>query len=435
MLLDQLDRVGEDRQVDQPQEVELEQSQRLAGVHLELGHGRSTIRRPLQRHDLGQRLPRDDDPGSVRGRVSRHPLQLLGDRDQPVDPVICSDQLAQLRRGLQRAVERDVELVGDRLGDAIRLRVGQPHRTTRVADRGFGAQRPEGDDLRDPVVAVLARDVVDHLVPPRVLKVNVDVRHRHAVRVQESLEGQPVGERIDRGDAQRIGHDRAGGAPPAGGHDPLLPRESREVGHDQEVRRVPHAVDDPELVVEPMAHGIGQAFAVALGQADLARLAEPARGSLAIWHRKVRQAQPIELQAQVDLLGDPQRVVHGVRKLAAEQGAHLRRRLEEELVGVEAHAAGRVDVGVGLDAEQEVVRVVLLGHRVVGVVGGKKRDVLASCKLDELRVQAPLVRHPVVLDLDVEVPVAQDGPIVVGGLLGALLVTLSEAAQDLAREA
>ena len=61
-----------------------------------------------------------------------------------------------------------------------------------------------------------------------------------------------------------------------------------------------------------MAHLIGQAFAIALGQAGVARLAEPARGDLAIGHRKVRQAEPIELQPQVDLVGHAQRVVHGV---------------------------------------------------------------------------------------------------------------------------
>ena len=181
-----------------------------------------------------------------------------------------------------------------------------------------------------------------------------------------------------------------------------------------------------------MAHLIGHALAIALGQAGLARFAEPARRGLATRHRKVRQAKPIELQAQVDLLRDAQRVVHGVRDLTAEQGPHLRRRLEEELVGVESHPTRRVDVGVGLDAEQQVMRLVLLRDGVVRVVGGEQRDLQASRQLDQLRMEAPLVRDAVILDLDVEVPVAQDGPIVVGGLLGALLVTLGQSSQDLA---
>ena len=97
MLLDQLHRVRENREVDQPQEVELEESQRLAGVHLELGHSRATVRGALQRHDLGQRLARDDDPRGVGRGVPSHPLQLLGDPDQLVDPIIRGDQLPQLR--------------------------------------------------------------------------------------------------------------------------------------------------------------------------------------------------------------------------------------------------------------------------------------------------------------------------------------------------
>ena len=60
-----------------------------------------------------------------------------------------------------------------------------------VADGGPGEHRAERDDLGDVVLAVLARDVGDDLVPAVVLEVDVDVRHRHAVRVEEPLERQP----------------------------------------------------------------------------------------------------------------------------------------------------------------------------------------------------------------------------------------------------
>jgi len=91
----------------------------------------------------------------------------------------------------------------------------------------------------------------------RILEVDVDVRHRHPVGVQEALERQAVLERIDRRDAERVGHDRSRRAPPAGRHDPPLAGEADEVGHDQEVGAVPHPIDDPELVVEPVADLIG----------------------------------------------------------------------------------------------------------------------------------------------------------------------------------
>ena len=81
------------------------------------------------------------------------------------------------------------------------------------------------------------------------------------------------------------------------------------------------------------------------------------------------------------------------------------------------------------------MRLVLLGVRVVRVVRRDERDVLAPRQLNQLGVEPALIVDPVLLDLDEEVPVAQDGPIAVGGLRRALLVALAQALQDLAPEA
>ena len=74
------------------------------------------------------------------------------------------------------------------------------------------------------------------------------------------------------------------------------------------------------------------------------------------------------------------------------------------------------------------MRLVLVRHGVVGVVGRQQRDVHAARQLHQLRVQPALLRHAVVLDLDEEVAVAQDGPIVVGGLTGCPLVPFAPGA-------
>ena len=163
-------------------------------------------------------------------------------------PAICSRSCG---RRLDRPLQADVQLVGHRLRHPVRLGVGQAHGPPGVPDGGLRPQRPEGDDLGHPVGAVLAGDVVDDLAPPAVLEVDVDVRHRHPVGVQEPLEREPIGQRVHRRDAQRVGHDAPRRRSPAGGHDPLLPREAGEVGHDQEVAGVPHPVDDPQLVLQP----------------------------------------------------------------------------------------------------------------------------------------------------------------------------------------
>ena len=77
------------------------------------------------------------------------------------------------------------------------------------------------------------------------------------------------------------------------------------------------------------------------------------------------------------------------------------------------------------------MRLVLLGVRVVRVVRRDERDVSAPRQLDELRMEPALIVDPVLLDLDEEVPVAEDGPLSVCGFRGSLLITLSQPLQDL----
>ena len=207
--LDQLDRLAQDRQVRQAEEVELEQPERLDGVHLELGHEPVRVRRALEWHELGQRLAADHDAGGVGARVAGDALELAGEVDELADLWVGLDQLAELGRDLERLVELDPELVRDGLGDPVDLAVAHPEDPADVADRRPGEHRPEGDDLGHVVLAVLPPDVGDDLLAPPVLEVDVDVGHRHPVGVEEPLERQLVEDRVDRGDPQGVGHDRA----------------------------------------------------------------------------------------------------------------------------------------------------------------------------------------------------------------------------------
>ncbi len=308
---DQVHGLAQDRQVGQPEEVELEQAQRLDGVHLVLGHERVAVGRLLERHQLGQRLAADDDARRVRGGIPCDALEVSGEIDDPLDRGIRVHLLAQGRCDLQGLVQLDAELVGDRLGDAVHLAVAVAQDAAHVADGGPGQHRAEGDDLGDVVLAVLAPDVGDDLVAPAVLEVHVDVRHRHAVRVEEPLERELVQDRIHRRDTQRVGHDRTRRGPSAGRLDPLLSREPDEVRDDEEVPRVAHRDDHAELVVEALLE-FGRDRAVAARQAPLAFLAQPTIHGVAVRDREVRDAKGTERQLDVGHLGDPARIADGV---------------------------------------------------------------------------------------------------------------------------
>ena len=96
--------------------------------------------------------------------------------------------------------------------------------------------------------------VADHLFAAVLAEVDVEVRHRHAVGIEEALEQQREAQRIDVGDGERIGDQRARArAASRPDRDAVRLRPFDEVGDDQEVAGELHALDDAELELQPLA--------------------------------------------------------------------------------------------------------------------------------------------------------------------------------------
>jgi hypothetical protein len=118
--------------------------------------------------------------------------------------------------GIGDAGQRDVlghdgrrERLGDAVGDGeTGLAVVDP---CRILQCRFGLDGAEGDDLGDAITAPFVRGIAEHFAAAAVVEVDVDVGHRRAFGVEEPLEQQPVGNRVDVGDAERVGHQRSGG--------------------------------------------------------------------------------------------------------------------------------------------------------------------------------------------------------------------------------
>src|SRR3546814_15487283 len=69
----------------------------------------------------------------------------------------------------------------------------------------------ESHNLSDGVEAVLLGHVLHHLLTATDREIDVDIRHRHALGIEEALKEQVVRQWVDVGDRQRIGDDRDGG--------------------------------------------------------------------------------------------------------------------------------------------------------------------------------------------------------------------------------
>ena len=168
------------------------------------------------------------------------------------------EELGEPAVGLEVAPDHHAVVRLERLRHPVDQRPREPQR---VADLAHRRARPVGHEVADhPRVlgAVAPVDVLDDLLPPLVAEVDVDVGVGRPALVDEPLEQEAVGDRVDPGDPEHVRHDRARRAAPALRRDPLLLREPHQVPADQEELGEAGLLDDVELVGEPLDHRRGQ---------------------------------------------------------------------------------------------------------------------------------------------------------------------------------
>jgi len=195
-------------------------------------------------------------------------------------------------------------------------------------------QCAKGNDLGDAITPVFLLNVADHLVAPVLAEIDVEIRHRHPLGVEKPLEQQPETQRVEIGDRQSPGDDRARARPASGtDRDPLALRPLDDVGDDQEIAGKSHPHDRVELEVEALAIGRRDALAYAgaaetLVQPDARRPAQCHFVVDAVSIRKDRKDRLARLRHERAAAGDDEGVVAGLRQIG-EDFAHLRGRAKE----------------------------------------------------------------------------------------------------------
>ena len=111
----------------------------------------------------------------------------------------------QVRRNLQRMVQRHFQFSRNQLGHLIHVLVRHTHHAADITHGGTGGHSAKGHDLCHMVTAILAVDVINHFLAALVTKVNVKVRHRDTFRVQEAFKNQIVPDGVYVGDADAVG--------------------------------------------------------------------------------------------------------------------------------------------------------------------------------------------------------------------------------------
>ena len=188
--------------------------------------------------------------------VAVEPFELERDVEGALDDRIAVALGLQLRLALDRLGERHRRrrVLRHELAELVDLAVGHFQHAADVAQHAPRLQGAEGDDLRHLVAAVALLHVADHLVAPVLAEVDVEVRHRHALGIEEALEQQIEAKRIEVGDGQRVGDERARARAAARpDRNALILRPLDEVGDDQEVAGIFHPLDHLQLEGEPLA--------------------------------------------------------------------------------------------------------------------------------------------------------------------------------------
>ena len=126
----------------------------------------------------------------------------------------------------------------------------RPERLADLADRHARAVVDDGRADRGAVAAVASVEVLDDLLAPLMLEIDVDVRRLAAVGRDEAGEKRVALLRVDGGDAEAVADGAVRGGAAALAEDALALREGDDVVHGEEILRVFELLDERELVVQ-----------------------------------------------------------------------------------------------------------------------------------------------------------------------------------------
>ena len=296
----------------------------------------------------------------------------------------------------------------------------QPERLAQVADRPPRAVGGEGRDEGRALVAVaLVHPRQQHLAHVA-REVEVDVRQRRQLLVEEAPEQELIADRIDVREAGQIADDRrdrgSASAPggeqrPGGGRPPHLdrhlPRELEQVAVQEEEAGQSERVDHAQLLLQPRA-GLGamarRLAGVAVVQPCRAQLGQAARGVRVLGARVavaevVEEVEPQPLR-QPPCLGDRLGVLREARGHRLRRGEHVR--------PVPApHGLGGIERGVVADGHERVLERRARARVRVDVAGGHAGHAQPGGQAGQCPIARAVVAVEGALQLDQEAVAAE----------------------------
>ena len=230
-------------------------------------------------------VPLDDAASGHRGVLDRH---------QPIQATTADDEAADMLRKMARETTQDVgedqpflhawtvgiepdggktlgqllTLVppGQRRGQGVDAVAVDAECPANIAQGRACAVADHGGGQRGALAAVSVVEVLDNLLSPPMLEINVDVGRFVTFFRNETFEQQLRPGRVDLGDAQRVTHRRIGRRATPLAQDAACPGKFHHIVDREKVRLVAQLGDQGEFAFNQRAHFRRNAFGIARGK-------------------------------------------------------------------------------------------------------------------------------------------------------------------------
>ena len=216
------------------------------------------------------------------GQVARKVLQFSHQCEQPTQLRITGIEARLLQMFGRQCLS--VPTV-DRSRQAIELVGSQAECAPHVAHRTPGPVSDHRRRQRRPLPPVFAVDVLDHLLAPLVLEIDVDVRRFIAFPGDKALEQHLHARRVHLGDAEAVADGGIGSRAAALAQDAAGTGEADDIVDSEKIGFVAKLGDQRQLMVHQPPHPVGRTVRPAPDHALCAEAPQPGRRSGARRHQ------------------------------------------------------------------------------------------------------------------------------------------------------
>ncbi len=254
----------QDRQGFQPKKIHLQHSSVFNHFTIKLGYIQICIFCCGNGYVVGQLVGSNNHTCSVNSGIPDRSFQRFGHLQSIGFKIITFFDLLQFPHLFKSIFKRDADRFRNQFGEAVCIGKGQIQHACHIPDRRSCRHRSKSDDMCNLRFSIFFNHIIDHALASVIIKIDIYIRHRYPLGIQESLKQQIIFQRIDVGYTGAIGYNRTCCRPTsrpnkyihiAGGRNEIL--------YNQKVSGKTHFFDDIQLMVYPVGHLIRK-FAIPL---------------------------------------------------------------------------------------------------------------------------------------------------------------------------